>query len=65
MTDQNNEHGKVFHSMAQLKGELFPNMSEEPWSDSAIAPTDEVDEAESLAEKLIHDLMHKSPAREA
>lgn len=57
MTNSPNDHVKVFHSMEQLKVELFPNM---PVETNENAPKKgEVDEADSLAEKLINDLMRK------
>ena len=57
MTNSTNEHAKVFHSMEQLKVELFPNMPVE--MDENAPKKGEVDEADSLAEKLINDLMRK------
>ena len=62
MTNHTNEHAKVFHSMEQLKVELFPNMPLEP---NENAPQKgEIDEADSLAEKLINDLMRKPKDKE-
>ena len=62
MTNHTNEHAKVFHSMEQLKVELFPNM---PVEENENAPQKgEVDEADSLAEKLINELMRKPKDKE-
>ncbi|PWQ96459.1 hypothetical protein [Leucothrix pacifica] len=57
MTNRANETNRVFHSMEQLKVELFPNMPVE--IDEDAPQKGEVDEAESLAEKLINELMRK------
>jgi len=57
MTNCANETNRVFHSMEQLKVELFPNMPVE--IDEDAPQKGEVDEAESLAEKLINELMRK------
>ena len=57
MTNRTTETSKVFHSMEQLKVELFPNMPVE--IDEDAPQKGEVDEAESLAEKLINELMRK------
>ena len=57
MTNRTTDTSKVFHSMEQLKVELFPNMPVE--IDEDAPQKGEVDEAESLAEKLINELMRK------
>lgn len=56
MTNRSNEPTKVFHSVEEMKVALFPNMK--LGSENALVE-EELDEANSLAEKLIHDLMMK------
>ena len=63
MTSRTNEHAKVFHSVEELKMALFPNMPLEPEHDRS--QEGELDEADSLAEKLIHDLMTKPKNKDA
>lgn len=57
MANRNNDSKKMFHSMEQLKVELFPNMPLETDDEIELPGKKATDEAESLAEKLIHDLM--------
>jgi hypothetical protein len=50
-----NESTKKFHSVEQLRAELFPNKTESP--DKAHSNQKPAEEAEILANKLIEDLM--------
>ena len=50
-----NESTKKFHSVTQLRAELFPNKTESP--DKSLPDQKPAEEAEILANKLIEDLM--------
>ena len=62
MSEEKEDQVKVFHSVEQLKVELFPEMTE----DVSLDGTDksESDEANQLAEQLIETLMRTVKKKE-
>jgi len=62
MSEEKEDQVKVFHSVEQLKVELFPDMAEDVSPDGI--DKSESDEANQLAEQLIETLMRTVKKKE-